>query len=85
MPDPGTDFLFSCSENGCGRVFASSRGLASHRGRVHNDRPSRTCPVCGAVVGDKALHEAYHQNQQRIATMAQHADVMTRPLGGLHA
>ena len=38
MPDPGTDFLFSCSENGCGRVFASSRGLASHRGRVHNDR-----------------------------------------------
>ena len=76
-------FLFRCAENGCGRVFASSRGLASHRGRVHNDRPTRTCPACGCIVGDKALHEQYHENQQRIATMAHHADVMTRPLGGV--
>lgn len=75
------DHLFWCQD--CQRSFASPRGLASHRGRVHNDRPSRTCEVCGAVIGDRALHERYHQNQQAIAVAARHADMMTRPIGSV--
>ncbi len=74
------EYLFWCQD--CQRAFASHRGLSSHRGRVHNDKPSRTCPTCGAIVGDRALHEKYHQNQQRVATQAAHADLFTRPLGG---
>ena len=66
----------------CQRAFASQRGLASHRGRVHNEKPSRTCEVCGAIVGDRSLHEQYHQNQQAVAMQAQYADPMTRPIGG---
>ena len=68
----------------CDREFASARGLASHNGRVHTKaKPQSTsCPVCGVVVADAALHAQWHVGLAATARQAHHADVMTRPIGG---
>lgn len=40
------------------------------------------CAGCGALVGDRDLHDAWHENLGRVAQQADHADIMTRPIGG---
>lgn len=55
------------------------------RGRIYGAAfvhlPATVCESCGAVVGDAALHDAWHLSLAATARTAYMADVMTNVIG----
>lgn len=75
---------YVCTEPECsGRSFASPRGLASHRGRVHTDPKPKptTCEHCGALVGDVSVHKQWHERMATVARGSDLARTMLMPIG----
>lgn len=57
-----------------------SRGSIHGKAFVH--MPATVCDTCGAVVGDAALHDAFHAALAATATTAERASVWTNVIGG---